>query len=239
MKTEEIIESMKKFFICTQLPIIAIKKDTTIINSCGYNDYFFELLNDNNIITNALNRISFIDNNFEFITCTNDIYFSIFLINENNYNDGIYILGPHSCIDNNNIPYKPICVIKHLITLFRNLNSSIDECIQYKNHSFHIEKTMNYLEKNYYKDIKLSDVAKYLNINKIYFCNLLKKETNKTFTSILNEIRIEKSKELLLKNDLSILDIALASGFKNQSYYNVVFKKICGISPSEYMKNKI
>ena len=47
-----------------------------------------------------------------------------------------------------------------------------------------------------------------------------RKRTGKTFSQLVNEIRIEKSKELLTKNNLSILEIALSVGFNNQNYFS-------------------
>ena len=44
----------------------------------------------------------------------------------------------------------------------------------------------------------------------------------------------EKSKEFLLENDESILDIALSVGYNNHTYYSSVFKKYNGMSPQEY-----
>ncbi len=92
------------------------------------------------------------------------------------------------------------------------------------------------MDSRYNKNITLDDVANYLDINKSYFCTLLKKEAGKTFTQVLNSIRIEKSKSLLLEGNSSTLDIALAVGFNNQNYYNIDFKKITGMTPLEFRK---
>ncbi len=64
----------------------------------------------------------------------------------------------------------------------------------------------------------------------VIFVVFLKKKQVK----FLNEIRIEKSKDLLLRGDLSILDVSLSVGFNNQNYYNTVFKKLINMTPLEY-----
>jgi AraC-like DNA-binding protein len=64
----------------------------------------------------------------------------------------------------------------------------------------------------------------------------LKRETGKTFSQFLNELRIEKSKKLLREETLPVLDIALAVGFNNQSYYSLVFKKLMRQTPLEFRK---
>ena len=97
----------------------------------------------------------------------------------------------------------------------------------------HVRKAVDYINSNYNNDLTLLDVANYLNINKSYLCTLLKKETGKTFTQLLNEM----SKNLLLENKSSMLNIALQVGFNNQNYFNITFKKITGMTPIEYRSN--
>lgn len=100
--------------------------------------------------------------------------------------------------------------------------------------NFHINKAIYYTYQNYTEPLNIEKMAKYLEINKCYFCQLFKKETGKTYSQFLNEIRIEKSKELLKNTDMSILDIALSVGYNNQNYYTMAFKKITGVTPLKY-----
>jgi len=97
-------------------------------------------------------------------------------------------------------------------------------------------RVSEYIRENYKKPLVLEEVSAYFKLNKCYFCSVLKKELGKTFSQLVNEIRIEKSKELLLENRLSILDIALAVGFNNQNYFNMAFKKITGMTPLTYRR---
>lgn len=100
-------------------------------------------------------------------------------------------------------------------------------------------RVYRYVEQNYDRHLTLEDVASYFHLNKCYFCSVLKKELNKTFSQIVNEVRIEKSKELLKETSLSTLSIALSVGFNNQNYFNVTFKKITGITPLQYRKKAL
>jgi len=93
-----------------------------------------------------------------------------------------------------------------------------------------------YVKANYRKPLILEEVSAHFELNKCYFCSVLKKELGKTFSQLVNEIRIEKSKELLLENRLSILDIALAVGFNNQNYFNMAFKKLTGMTPLTFRR---
>ena len=93
-----------------------------------------------------------------------------------------------------------------------------------------------YVEQNFDRQLKLEDVASYFHLNKCYFCSVLKKELGKTFSQIVNEVRVEKSKELLREGKLSTLSIALSVGFNNQNYFNMTFKKLTGMTPLQYRK---
>lgn len=153
----------------------------------------------------------------------------------------MFILGPYNIKKSNsyNILYKPKTCIPHMITLLRSIfydTSSKFNLLDIKdvNHSFYVNKAIKYINDNYNKPITLEDVSSFLKINKCYFCTLFKKETKKTFSQFLNEVRIEKSKEMLLQDNMTILDIALSVGFNNQNYYNMTFKKLTKQTPLSF-----
>ena len=52
----------------------------------------------------------------------------------------------------------------------------------------------------------------------------------------LTELRVNKSKELLCRDDLSVQDVAELVGYRNLKYFSRLFKKITGVSPSDYKK---
>lgn len=97
-----------------------------------------------------------------------------------------------------------------------------------------IRKAIAYINDNYANNVSLEEVANYIHLNPSYFSTLFKKETGTAFSTYLNKVRIEHSKLMLTNTNQSILDIAIAVGFENQSYYCKVFKKIVGTSPKQY-----
>jgi AraC-like DNA-binding protein/ligand-binding sensor protein len=108
---------------------------------------------------------------------------------------------------------------------------------QHKNANI-IKRSLNYINDNYMLNITLDSVAKYVYLNTSYFSTLFKKEIGTGFADYLNRVRIEQSKQLLKNRNNSILDVALAVGFEDQSYYSKVFKKFTGITPKMY-KSKV
>lgn len=108
---------------------------------------------------------------------------------------------------------------------------------EYKKVGLYGQQVYAYVEKNFNRQLKLEEVADYFHLNKCYFCSVLKKELGKTFSQIVNEVRVKKSKELLREGNLPTLSIALSVGFNNQNYFNMTFKKLTGVTPLQYRKN--
>lgn len=79
--------------------------------------------------------------------------------------------------------------------------------------------------------IFIEDVATMMATNRTYVTRLMRQEFNQTFNEYINNARIMYSKKLLLTTDMTVEDIALASGFPNGSAYCRVFKRFTGISP--------
>jgi AraC-like DNA-binding protein len=87
-----------------------------------------------------------------------------------------------------------------------------------------------------YEKITPTLIAKNLNMNCSYLCNHFKKETGKTITEYINELKIRESKRLLKNSKLSLIEISTRLGFSSQSYFHIVFKKQTGITPQEFRK---
>ena len=105
---------------------------------------------------------------------------------------------------------------------------------RYKNSKWIISKALYFIENNYEQKISLEDVACELNLSKHYLCNVFKREIGENMSLYINKLRIEKAKQLLLKTDFKIKEIFEDVGFTNQQYFSKVFKKITGMTISQY-----
>lgn len=101
-----------------------------------------------------------------------------------------------------------------------------------------MKNALAYIQENYNKKISLSEVADNTFVSQWHLSKLLNKHLEKSFSEILNSIRIEKAKELLKDPSLRIGDVAEEVGFLDMAHFSRVFKKIEGISANEY-RNKI
>ena len=97
-----------------------------------------------------------------------------------------------------------------------------------------INKVFDYLDKNYMNDINLKTIAASLSMNPIYLGQAFRKETGKYFTEYLNNFRIEKAKQMLIEGSVKVNVVSKAVGYSNTNYFYTLFKKINGISPTEF-----
>ncbi len=96
------------------------------------------------------------------------------------------------------------------------------------------EVIRNYIEENYIRDLSMQDVARVMNYSEAYFCKLFKQCFDKNFTTYLTECRVEAAKKLLESPTANIKDIGEAVGYSDSNYFTKVFKRVTGVSPTEY-----
>lgn len=102
-----------------------------------------------------------------------------------------------------------------------------------ENH-FSIDRLIISLNQHYIRPWTISEMADFCNLSTDYFSHLFKEVTHISPLNYLTRLRIEKSKELLLGEGLSISDVAFLVGYTDPLYFSRVFKKSVKMSPKEY-----
>lgn len=97
-----------------------------------------------------------------------------------------------------------------------------------------IRKAMLYISEHFNTPLTLEETAAYVHLHPSYFSTLFKQLTGSSFKEYLNMVRIEESKRLLSNTEYSIINIAIAVGFEDQSYFSKVFKKYTGLTPKQF-----
>ena len=93
---------------------------------------------------------------------------------------------------------------------------------------------IDYIEASLTSEISLRDLADVACLSPSYFLSAFKKATGKTPHRFLTEMRIAKSRELLMKPQMSIVAVALAVGFSSQSHFTTVFGRFTNTTPASY-----
>ena len=98
-----------------------------------------------------------------------------------------------------------------------------------------LKKVRQHIEDNFSNEqFQIDDLASHLHLSRTQVYRKLKALTGKTFTEMVKEMKIHRAKELLLKTDKSVSEIAYELGFKDASYFSKVFKEVEGSSPTKY-----
>lgn len=97
-----------------------------------------------------------------------------------------------------------------------------------------LRKAVEYLQAHYFEQITLNEVAEHTFVSTYYISRMFKREMGKNFVDYLNEIRIEKAKELLKDVRFKTYEIAEKVGIPDAHYFSRMFKKYVGVTPTEF-----
>lgn len=94
---------------------------------------------------------------------------------------------------------------------------------------------------NHYQNETLSikDISEHVFLSSSYICTLFKSETGQTLNQYLTDFRIDKAKNLLTDPRYKITDISARVGYSDGNYFGKTFKKLVGMSPSEYREQEL
>jgi YesN/AraC family two-component response regulator len=108
-----------------------------------------------------------------------------------------------------------------------------------KNFNYLTQKAIEYIRKNLDGNLSLETISNAINVSPYELSRQFKNETNHSITEFINIQRVNESVYIMENQSISITDAAYMVGFNDVNYFTRVFKKIKGMPPSEYRKNKV
>ena len=99
-----------------------------------------------------------------------------------------------------------------------------------------ISRVKSFLDEHYKEKLSLESVASHFFIDKHYLARLFKEQYGVTLVTYLQQVRITHAKRMLRFTDKSIEEIGLECGIGELNYFSRVFKKLEGVSPSEFRR---
>lgn len=117
---------------------------------------------------------------------------------------------------------------------FKNFYDFTSSDANKRKHSSYVFLIKKYISEHYSEKISFSAIADELHLSRNYLSYLFKKEMGCTFTSYLNKYRIHKAMEILRTVKPAISQVAEMTGFNDQAYFSRTFKRITGMSPTDY-----
>lgn len=119
-----------------------------------------------------------------------------------------------------------------------NISLASDDYIKkrFKTGNKRIATIHDYLMANYREAVNLKELADLVNMAEGSLCRFFKENMGITLFEYLNRIKTDFACKLLMDPDLSIMEVCFDSGFNNLSHFNKQFRKMAGMSPSEFRK---
>lgn len=97
-----------------------------------------------------------------------------------------------------------------------------------------VKQAVKYIDENYFEELTLLSLSQKYNVESSYFSKIFRQETGDNLMLYIAKKRIDKSKEYMIDPKISLTEIAFMVGYDEYTYFNRVFRKITGVSPSEY-----
>lgn len=109
------------------------------------------------------------------------------------------------------------------------------ETTQFQKYGSTLSEIISYISTHYDQNITLAKISNKFHVNKSYLCQLFQKKIGMSFNQYIMIIRINKAKELLQLKKNNINEVCTQVGYSSPSYFTRHFRKLVGITPSEYV----
>ncbi|MBJ6362972.1 AraC family transcriptional regulator [Paenibacillus sp. GCM10012307] len=101
-----------------------------------------------------------------------------------------------------------------------------------------IDRSIAYMERHYSDKISIAQIAEAAGMNTAAYSGLFRKQKGQTPVEYLNEIRINKAKELLSLDHSRVKEVASLVGFNSEFYFSRTFQRVVGVPPKLYTRRK-
>lgn len=101
-------------------------------------------------------------------------------------------------------------------------------------YQIYVDQAVDYIQHNYKSNIKITELAFYIGIDRSYLTNIFKSVTKLSPQEYLMQYRMEQAKKLLKGSKMKISEVAEEVGYSDQLAFSKMFKKLEKMSPSEY-----
>lgn len=140
------------------------------------------------------------------------------------------MLNCHKSTHANELKYQGLLYL--LLSKLSESTTSNTSKQQEDNH--YVSKAIEFIENNYYNYIKVTDISHYLCLNRTYLTSLFQKHLGMSPQNFLIQFRMTKAADLLVQSDLTIANIAHSCGYSDPLAFSKAFKKVKGMSPSDF-----
>lgn len=154
-------------------------------------------------------------------------------------------IADHLVFEDDEQPYKSILgfdTIQSLqdwvLQIYRRLLAALRSYRFEGNYSEPVRRALEWIRGRFSKPITLQQVADEIGVNPSYLSRLFKEEVHQGFADYLNRYRVEQAKRLIREGASDLKEVVRLTGFSSYNYFFTVFKKVTGLTPLEFEKQR-
>ncbi|MEO0645515.1 MAG: AraC family transcriptional regulator, partial [Cyanobacteria bacterium J06650_10] len=99
-----------------------------------------------------------------------------------------------------------------------------------------IQQACDYLRAHCEQDVSLEELAAVVDLSRYHFCRLFRRETGVSVSTYQIQLRLARAKTLIM-DGISLSEVAIATGFYDQSHFGKHFKRYVGTTPAKYTRH--
>jgi YesN/AraC family two-component response regulator len=154
---------------------------------------------------------------------------------------GLHPLDVHSLSDKFAIQIEQTTNLQQLKDLVVKMRITYCDAVRklsLKNFKYLTQKAIEYIRRNLDGNLSLKTISSSIGVSTYELSRQFSKETDHNITEYISIQRINEAIYIMENQNISLTDIAYMVGFNDLAYFTKVFKKLKGITPSEYRKNR-
>ncbi len=125
-------------------------------------------------------------------------------------------------------------ILMTLVNYYSELNSTRGALLLQESNLRRLEPVLHHIEQHYYEPIRVRDVSRLCAMSDGCFTHFFKEVTDQSFVTYLNRFRVARAQDLIASTNKTTVEISLETGFCNQSYFGVIFRRFTGMTPLQY-----
>ena len=130
-----------------------------------------------------------------------------------------------------------LCALVITLLRIREKEDELPERIQKKASFPQIRPSLEYIDKNYMEELRIAELAELCHMSESNFRKIFAENMNMPPLEYINRKRILQACRMLKKENRTVEEIALKTGFTTTSTFNRNFKRLCGVSPIQWRKD--
>jgi AraC family transcriptional regulator len=99
-----------------------------------------------------------------------------------------------------------------------------------------LRRIQELVQANMEGELTLHEMSQSVGLSTAHFSQLFRQSTGESPHQFVLRQRVERAKEMLQAAEMRVLEVAVACGFKTQQHFARVFRRVCGVSPTEYQR---